>query len=322
MQRATEAMKSSQTGDLKGGSDLNRSRRSTGCGLNATERRSQAFERCIQRIDRPFVVKMPPSIYLQAAAKLDSTGHILARSKCLIGLSKPRQTSSIPLPPISGSRTISGKVRCTDALPASRLQSAKTKGYRTNLPTGNVMTEKTDLHVSNTQCKKVNQESNHYNKISVALVTGNKEAIRVSETRSRLIKQTFDGQPAATLTSAPVDSPIQQKNDASGPGASGGRTMMPIRTKHDASLCKTRQQRDFCSDDSAIETESGGSEDKGCLERLKDDSDDEYYTDQRITEWVLTVNASLFSDGNDDIKRSEPVQEQDIGTIKIVYRGD
>ncbi len=326
MQQATEAMKSSQKAvhNQQGGSDLNRSRRSGQCGFNAAERKSQALKISTQRIDRPIVadMKMPPSIYLQAAAKLNSTGHVLTRSSRLIGLSKPRKTASIPFPPISGSRTISGKLQRIDALPARRLDSAKTKRYSAHLPAGKVMTENTALHVLDTQGRRINQESGNYNKICVA-APGSKAAMHVSESCSRLIKRTFGGQPAETLTSA-GDSLIQQKNDASGSGAKDSSTMMPVRAKHDASHCEARQQRDFSSDDSAIETESEGSEEKGRLERLKEDrdDDDEYYTDQRIIEWVLTVNSSFFCEGSDEAKRSKPLEEQDVATIKIVYRGD
>ncbi|GLD56373.1 uncharacterized protein AKAME5_000872500 [Lates japonicus] len=101
---------------------------------------------------------------------------------------------------------------------------------------------------------------------------------------------------------------------------------MAVKVKHDASLCEAGQQRGFCSRDSAIETESECSEDRGHMERLKedndDDDDDEYYTDQRITEWVLKVNSSLFTTGNDELKSIKPAEEQDQATIKIIYTGD
>lgn len=326
MQQAAEAIESSHTieHNMPGQSDLNRSGRSGRWGINATKKKSQALEISVQRIDRPVFADIKPrsSVYLQSAEKIANTAHLLTRSKRLIGLSKPRQTSSIPLPPISGSRTISGKGERTDALPAQRTKSAKPKGYRTHLPTGNMMTENTMFHVLVTQCGNVNQESNKYNKISVALAAGNKPAVQDFETRSRLIKRTVDGQPAATSTPVHADPTARQKNDASDPGASDSGTKMPVRAKHDASHCEARQQRDFCSDDSAIETESQGSEDKGRPERLKEDSNDEYYTDQRIAEWVLKVNSSLFLPGNDQLKSSKPAEELDEATIKIIYSGD
>lgn len=322
MQQTVEAMKSPHTDfhNKQDRSDLNRSRRFRRWGLNVTERKSLSLGIGIQRIDRPIVADIKTQsrnqICLQAAAKLDNTVHVLSKTKCLMGRSKP----SIPLPPISGSRTISGKVE-RDALAVQSKGSAKPKGFSNNLPTGNVMIENT-FHVLVTQYGKVNQESNKCNKISVAFSAGNKAAVQDSQTCSRLIKRTFDGQPAATLTPAPVDPLVRQKkNDASDPGANDSSTMMSVRVKHDACLCKARQQRDFCSDDSAIETKSEGSEDKGRLEKLKD-SNEEYYTDQRITEWVLKVNSSLFSTGNDEWNSSEPAEEQDVATIKIIYSGD
>lgn len=320
MQQAAEAMKSSFVHNKQEGSHLNRSRRSGRWGWDVIERKSQALEISVHRMDRPIVadIKTRSSMYLRAAAKLADTAHVLTRSKRFIGLSKPRRTTSIPLPPISGSRTISGKVECTDALPAHRQQLAKPKACTsTHLPTGNKLTENTVCHVLVTQGR-----SNKSNQISVALGAGNKAAIQDSETCNRLIKQTFDGQPPATSPSASVDPPIRHKNDACGPGANDSCAMMPVWAKHDASLSETRQQRDFCSDDSAIETESERSPDKGRLERLKEGSDDEYYTDQRITEWVLKVNSSLFSTGIDELTRSKRAEEQDVATIKIIYSGD
>lgn len=47
-------------------------------------------------------------------------------------------------------------------------------------------------------------------------MAGNKAATQDSETHTRLIKRTFDAQPAASLTPAAVDPPIRQKKkDAS-----------------------------------------------------------------------------------------------------------
>ncbi|KAK1893411.1 Riboflavin-binding protein RibY [Dissostichus eleginoides] len=119
---------------------------------------------------------------------------------------------------------------------------------------------------------------------------------------------------------ATVDPTVRQKKyGVADPGANDSNTMMPVTVKPDARPTEARQQRDLCSDVSASETES---ECCGCLERLKEDSEDEYYTEQRITEWVLKVNSSLFSIGNDELKNSKPVEEQDVTTIKIIYTGD
>lgn len=303
-------MKSSFVRNQLEGSEFDRSRRSGRRGLNVAKIKNHDLEISIRRTDRPIVadVKMWPSIYIQAAAKLTDTAHVLTRSKRLIGLSKPRRMTSVPLPPISRSGTVSGKVDSADALHPGKLKAC------THLPTGNASMENTVFHVLVTHGRMVKRESNKSSKISVALGAGNKATIQDSETCSRLTKQTFDGQPPATSP------PIRHKNDNNGPGASDGSG-----AKHDASLSKARQQRDFRSNDSAIETESEGSPDKGRLERLRegsDDDDEEYYTEQRITEWVLKVNSSLFSAGSDELTRSERAEEQDLATIKIIYSGD
>lgn len=128
------------------------------------------------------------------------------------------------------------------------------------------------------------------------------------------MKQTIDGH---------LPAPVQTTPDPRGPEDDGGPAVMPLGVKHDANLPMTKEQRGFCSDDSAIETESKGSRDKGRLEGLEEEgSDDEYYTEQRIAEWVLRVNASLFSIGEGDVTTSNPVEEQDLATVKIVYSGD
>lgn len=324
MKQAVEAMKSSHADVLnkQDRSDLNRSRGSARWELNVTE--SKPLEISVQRIDRPPAanIKMRSSMYLQAAAKLAVTAHPLTRPKGLKGWSKPRQTSVL-LPPISRSNAIPSNVDRAAALPPQRKKSAIPKGYGTRISTGNVMMENTMFHLLVTQCGKANQESNMNNKISAAVAAGNRAAFIDPESRSRLIKRSFDGQPAAKLTPALVEPPVRQKkNDSCDPGASHSSTMAAVKVKHDASLCEARQQRGcFCSSDSAIETESEGSEGKGHTEWLKDTDDDEYYTDQRITEWVLEVNDSLFPTGNDELKSSKPAEEQDVATIKIIYTG-
>lgn len=298
-------------------SDLNKSGRSGQLGSNVSGRRSQTLEVGIQRVDGPAAadIKMRSFIYLQAAAKLADAADVQTRSNRLMGLSKTRLTTSILLPPIIRASTISGKEEHTAALLAPRKESAKPRGNSAHLQTGNIKTENV-FHVLVTQCGKVNQELNKYNQISVA---GNKAAAD----RGRHIKWTFCGRPAATLTPAPVEPPAQQrKNDTRDRGVSDSSTMMPVKVKHDATVCKETKQRGFHSSDSAIETESGDSEDKGHLERLNEDSDDEYYTDQRITEWVLKVNSSLFTTGDEELKGCKRVEEQDVATIKIIYTGD
>lgn len=309
-------MKSSSVHNKQEESDLNGSRRSSRWGSNVVERKSRALEISIHRLDRAIVAD------IKTAAKLVDTANILSRSKRFMDLSKPRRMTSIPLPPISGSRTISGKVEHTDALPAHRQKSAKPKAYTcAHVPSDKFRDNKL-YHVLVTQGWKIKREYNKSNKISVVLGAGNKAAFQGSETCNRLNKQAFDGHPPATSPSAPVDPLIRNKNDACGPGTTDGSVSMPVTAKHDASLSETRQQREFCSDDSAIETESEHSLDKGCLERTKDDGDEEYYTDQRITEWVLKVNSSLFLTESNELTRSKHTEEQDVATIKIIYSGD
>lgn len=316
MPQAAEDMKNSGR-NKQDQVDFNRSRRFRGWRWNITERKSRSLEISVHRIDVP----SRSSYNLHETAESTHRGPILTKMKA-------RQTvpaathSDIPLPPITGSRITSGKVENATAPLIHRMESATPKGYSTRLPTGNMM-RNIVFHMVVKPSRKANQESRKHNQISVALPEGDKAAVQDSETTSGLIKQTFDVQPGASLTQAPVDPPLRhKKNDANDPGVNDRSTALPVKVKHDASLCKEKQQRVFCSDDSAIETESGVSEDKGRPERLTEDNDDEYYTDQRIAEWVLKVNSSLFSTGNDEMKSSKPAEEQDVATIKIIYTGD
>ncbi|KAK2825868.1 hypothetical protein Q5P01_020082 [Channa striata] len=292
------------------GSGLKRSGKSGRWGLNVAQRQNQTVEDGIPQIDRSTAsdISMRSFIYVQAAAKLVSTAYVLNRSKRFMGGSKQRQMTSVPLPPISRSKAISGKGQDTASLPAPRKDSAKPKGYITHLKTTNMKTENV-FHMLDIQCGKANQESNRHNKISVA---GSKTAVHNSETRNRQNKEPLDGQPTATLTE------VQQKKNCTGdPRANESSTVMPVKVKLDAPVCEARQQRGLCSNDSAIETESEGSENKGRLERPKEDSDEEYYTDWRIAEWVQKVNSSFFATRNYELKCLNPADEQDVATMKI-----
>lgn len=294
-------MKSSLFHQRREGSDVNQGRRSARCRSNVSARKSQGLEINVLDMSRPGGGggKLQPSMCLQAAARLAENVYVLARSRRLFNLSRPKRTASNSLPPISKSRVTTARVEQTKASQAQR-------------PANKLMMEKAVCHVLIAQGRKLNWELSKSNKIRA--VCENKAAAQQSETGSGLIKQIFGGHRPA---------PVQTTPDPRGPRADAGPVVMPLGVKHDASLPVTKEQRDFCSDDSAIETESEGSQDRGCLEGFEGEgSDDEYYTEQRISEWVLRVNASLFSVGDSDRTTSKPVEEQDVATVKIVYSGD
>lgn len=292
-------MKSSLLHHRREGLDVNQGRRSGRCRSNVNARKSQGLEISVLDVGRPGDggAKLQPSMCLREAARLAENVYVLARSRRLFNLSRPKRTASNSLPPISKSRVATSRVEQTKTSQAQR-------------PTNKLWMEKAVCHVLIAQGRKLNWESSKSNKIRA--VCENKAAAQQSETGSRLIKQTFDGHRPA---------PAQTTPDPRGPTADAGPVVLPLGVKHDASLPVTKEQRDFCSDDSAIETESEGSQDKGCLEGLEEE-EDEYYTEQRISEWVLRVNASLFSVGDGDRTTSKPVEEQDVATVKIVYSGD
>uniref|UniRef100_A0A0E9T0T1 Uncharacterized protein n=1 Tax=Anguilla anguilla TaxID=7936 RepID=A0A0E9T0T1_ANGAN len=78
------------------------------------------------------------------------------------------------------------------------------------------------------------------------------------------------------------------------------------------------------SDASDTETQSQYTEGKDGSEVIPEklfSPEEEYYTHQRIAEWVLKVNASLFSPSSESMMTISPGEEQDTA-IKIVYEGD
>lgn len=296
-----EVMKRSLFHQRQEGLDVNHGQRSGRCRSNVSARKSQGLEICVLDMGRPddSGATLQPPMDLQAAARLAENVYIFARSKRLANLSRPKRTASNPLPPISKSRVTTARVE-------------QTKDSQAQRPANKLLVEKAVCHVLIAQGRKVNCEWNKSNKIPAVLE--NRAAAQQSKTGSGLIKQTFGGH---------LPAPAQTTPDPRGPTADVGPVVMPLGLKHDASLPVTKEQRDFCSDDSVIETESEGSQDKGCLEGLEGEvGDDEYYNEQRISEWVLRVNANLFSVGDSDVTTSKPVEEQDVATVKIVYSGD
>lgn len=88
--------------------------------------------------------------------------------------------------------------------------------------------------------------------------------------------------------------------------------------------CRTRAQVHLCSHDSAIESDSQSSGSNGSEneEDVEEEEEEEYYTDQRIGEWVVRVNASLFSQSDSEISPASHLEEEDVDTIKIIYEQD
>lgn len=92
------------------------------------------------------------------------------------------------------------------------------------------------------------------------------------------------------------------------------REVMTERMKDSASVSKDRLMQPFS--DSAIEMENENE-----VNEMMDNQEDEYYTNQRITAWIVKVNASLFSPSKDEIIE-QMLEEQDVDTIKIIYDHD
>lgn len=298
----------------------------------------QYLEINVQRIDRPNVPRGDP---VQANAKLRPAPkitnpieyltcprHLMIQNK-LGCASTTSITQSILLPPITGSRIIAGKAEAANvpflsARPAGSLQDngdTHTSGVRSVNTVFRVLVAKRaqDCQMSN----KAGLDSGSLTMLN----RSTKDTIQNPDTRSRLdcTKGTFGAQPAVASSFSPTNPLVRQRrNDVSNPSANYSGVMTE-RLKHDASLCETKQQRDFYSDDSAIKTESQYSEDKDTIKTGIDSlcpNDADYYTDQRIAEWVLKVNSTLFSSSDDEMHSVNSVEEQDIATIKIIYEGE
>lgn len=106
------------------------------------------------------------------------------------------------------------------------------------------------------------------------------------------------------------------------PGQSHSSSSEIDESKLDTDSSVKTRQKPSSSNDSAVETESVSENAEG-LENEHETQrspEEEYYTNQRIAEWVLKVNGCLFSLTPDpDINNSG--KEQDTA-IKIVYDGD
>lgn len=242
--------------------------------FNVTKRKSQALGACVNWTDSQFAGDMNTKPPVQASAS-----KFTSRSECL---TKARQTTSLPLPPIKGSRSKA------DPVSAPRLESIKLQ-----TSPGSALTGKSPFGVFVGQGRRVIGKSEPCDKIHVVVEAENKAS-----------------------TQSASDPPIQLKNSLSGPKSNnrGG--------EHDACLTDSKQQRCFCSGGSAVETESESSTDKDGLQTSKEGGNEEYYNDQRISDWILKVNSCLFSKEKEDLTKPARAQEHDVATIKIIYSGE
>lgn len=257
--------------------------------FNVTKRKSPTLDPCVHWMESSLTrdMKIRSPAQMDTAAKFPNTVYILSGS-----LNNPRQTTNLSLPPISGSRSTA------DPVSVHRVESVNPHTSRGSGLTGTSM-----FAVFGSQGRTVFLQSESRTKIHVALGGANKAVIWSAS------------QPREPPPSVPADSAIRPKKGISGLGSDhrGG--------EHDARLSDPKQQRNLFFSDSAVETESDGSSNKDELQTPKEGGDDEYYNDQRIGEWILKVNSSLFSKGNKEITDPTHTQEQDIATIKIMYTG-
>ncbi|KAB5567276.1 hypothetical protein PHYPO_G00230920 [Pangasianodon hypophthalmus] len=94
------------------------------------------------------------------------------------------------------------------------------------------------------------------------------------------------------------------------------------RIKDSVSMFETNRHSQPLSD-SAIETGTQSSHRKRGEERNRgmEDEEEVYYTTKMIAEWIIRVNASLFSPFKDELNKTH-LKEEDVDTIKIIYGQD
>ncbi|GAA6106431.1 uncharacterized [Tachysurus ichikawai] len=94
------------------------------------------------------------------------------------------------------------------------------------------------------------------------------------------------------------------------------------RIKDSVSVCETKRHSQPLSD-SAIETETHSSHRRRGEERTRgiENEEEVYYTTKMIAEWIIRVNASLFSPFKDELDKTH-LKEEDVDTIKIIYGQD
>lgn len=258
--------------------------------FNVTKRKSQALGACVHWTDNssPGDMDTWPPVHVNAAKF-----PVLSRRRCL---SKPGQTTGLPLPSINGSRSQA------DPVSTHRPEPVQPKTCPRSM-----WTRKSVLGVF------IGQGRTGILKSELVAGAGHQASIQT-----------------ARHGMSPLGPLVRPRKDLSGPGSNHRRA------EHDACLTDPKQQRNFCSSDSAGETEAESRADKDggqtledgdddedySVQRIREGDDDEDYNKQRIREWILDVNSCLFSKGQEELTKATHTQELDVATIKIVYGGE
>ena len=308
--------------------DANRNGQTCSClwnsmGNNAKTTGTRAQDRLdlsVPRMNRSSGGGQPPGprqpADFQLAAKSTRSAHSFSRSRDVVVLREPRRGTAAAvahsnlLPPIAGSTAIPRQDEDSPVVSASVPKSL------TRLSNSIVMREKTSFRVLVARHKRrteiSDQSSGSVLGVSFRILNNDLN----SETRSGPLTGGIDRAKSPVAAAAPALMELKigpQKSDACPTAAVEPNTRD----------LKAGQQRALCWDDSDVETESQCSEgsvtwrDSHWLEET-----DEYYTSQRIADWVVKVNSTLFNTTKENLGSIIPAEEQDISTIKIIYDGD
>lgn len=136
--------------------------------------------------------------------------------------------------------------------------------------------------------------------------------LRTEETKKAWMKRSV-----MTHTQSRIHRSFEKKNLSSNDSG-----VITERIKDSVSRCETNRHSQQFSD-SAFETETQSSHRKREEDRNREMEGEEegYYTTKMIAEWIIRVNASLFSPFKDDLNKTH-LKEEDVDTIKIIYGQD
>jgi len=313
--------------------DANRNGRLGSCVWSTTRHKANAdgthtqdrADTSAQRINRrpgegtPRVLGRRTSADFQPAAKLTQSAHTLSRPRDIVVLREPRRSSAtavahgILLPPIGGSASVPRKEDN-----AAVVVSPSMPQNLARLSNSVVMRDRTVFRVLVARHKKTQEMSGQSKGGSAVLGVSFRVLNKDPVSGSCSGTAAGDSDCAKSPLAAPSPALMELKI---GPQKSDVCTTGDVETN--TGNLKAEPQRALCWDDSDVETESQCSEGNVTWRTSHWlEESDEYYTCQRIVEWVVKVNSTLFNTSKENCESVSPVEEQDISTIKIKYDGD
>lgn len=218
--------------------------------------------------------------------------------------------TSNSLPPICGSRisSVRGAKSCVSSQHA--LQTAKKAGVSSN----GARSVRTLICRQKERAQLTSTVDMICRNLAPFRVTGRTQFSEGSSLQSEEKKKACMKPSVMTHTHSRKHLSVDKKNLTSNDSA-----VITERIRDSASVCETKRHSQQLSD-SAIETETQSSHKNKQTNRGTED-EEVYYTSKMIAEWIIRVNASLFSPLKDELEKTH-LKEEDVDTVKIVYGQD